>query len=663
MTIIQSAVHDNSGDLAENQEPPPSGRLIQDAETFFCLKRWSQNTLTINKKGHLTLNIDEHSLDLYQLAQALASEKQWPVLLRFPALITKNISAIQNAFANAIKKMDYKNDYTLAYPLKVNPHASVVKTMMESEHAEHMSFEVGSKAELIIALTATTKNQRIMCNGFKDAGYISLVLEAAKVGQKVCLVFETLDEVEHLIAMLEQQKKSKNSSGKDSLLPEDLFLGLRLRLSTPVEGHWEDSNGKYSKFGLSSIEALQVIGTLEKYDLLSHLRAMHIHPGSQILAIKELSGCFQEAVRFYHELLKLNAPIEYVDIGGGLAMDYSGAAEEKLRDYTLDDYATAIVQPMKKYCQENNLPEPHIISETGRNTVALSSMLLTDIKPLGELNENHVKPVDKLKNNHSFFIQQLWELHLFIEGFHNIEKNEKQIEAAHAQHEFLLNNIREEFLDNKLTLSDLAWAEKMVAHNQSLLHAGLTHAVDVMGVHSEKSIHQSCALQKNYQKYIANFSVFQSMPDYWGIQQFFPMLSLHGYEKELTRSGVFYDLTCDSDGVVKHYLHPEKLQSTLKMPDCDVEFMGIFLMGAYQEIMASGHNLFEKLPCLDVTWNAKTQQFETHLYEACDIGDSLSAIGYDELNLVELSRKKFSAPMHALIQANLEKNSYLEYAN
>lgn len=624
MTVIQCTAHNNSGEVSDNQEPPPSGRFTQEAESFFCLKRWSQNTLQINQDGHLLLNIDDTYLNLYHLAQNLAQEKHWPVLLRFPALITKNISAIQTAFAKAIEKTAYHNDYTLAYPLKVNPHASVVKAMMESEHAEHMTFEVGSKAELIIALATTTHNQRIMCNGFKDVAYLSLVLEASCAMQKICLVFETLDEVNQLLKLLEQ---------KNQHLPEDLFLGLRLRLSTPVNGHWEDSNGQHSKFGLSSAEAIQVIDSLKKHDLLSHLRAMHVHPGSQILALKELSGCFQEAVRFYHELLKFNAPIQYVDIGGGLAMDYSGAAEETLRDYSLDDYAMAIIEPMGKYCRQHNLPQPHIISETGRNTVALSSMLLTDIRPLGESNEHHLNPISKPENQESLFIHQLWQLHYFISSFHNND----HAEATHAQQDFLLENIQQEFLNNQLSLSDLAWAEKVCAHNQVLLQGPIS-----------------------YQKYIANFSVFQSMPDYWGIQQFFPMMSLHGYDHALTQSGVFYDLTCDSDGVVKHYLHPEKLQSTLKMPNCPVEFMGIFLMGAYQEIMASGHNLFEKLPCLDITWDAEKQTFESHLYEACDIGDSLAAIGYDELNLIERSQNKFTPAMHSLIEANLEKHSYLE---
>lgn len=623
---------------AENQEPPPSGsRLlsvnslepiknnIQQAESFFCLQRWSQNTLHINELGHLALEIDDVHLDLYHLAQNLADQGQWPVLLRFPALITKNISAIQHAFAKAIEHTGYKNQYTLAYPLKVNPHVSVVKAMMQSCHAENITFEVGSKAELIIALTQTTHQQRIMCNGFKDASYLSLVLEAAQAGQKICLVFETLDEVHHLMALLKSLKID---------LPEDLYLGLRLRLSTPVAGHWEDSNGQHSKFGLSSIEALHVVETLKNHHYLSHLKAMHIHPGSQILALSELSSCFQECVRYYHELLKLNAPIQYVDIGGGLAMDYSGAAEEKLRDYTLEDYALAIIKPMEKHCREHNLPYPHIISETGRNTVALSSMLLTNIESLGQQENDTQEPIAKLAHNQSVFITQLWELHLFISSFHNSE----HAEAVHTQQDFLLENIRKEFINNQLSLSDLAWAEKVYAHNQVLLEGPVS-----------------------YQKYIANFSVFQSMPDYWGIQQFFPMMSLHGYQHELTRTGVFYDLTCDSDGVIKHYLHPEKLQSKLNMPNCTVEYMGIFLMGAYQEIMASGHNLFEKLPCLDITWNAEKHAFEMHTYEACDIGNSLEGIGYDQTELLAQSYQKFDgSSMHNLLKKNLTSTSYLE---
>lgn len=631
MTIIRCATHKTSGQFPEEQEPPPSGLLaysyethdtpIEKAKSFFCLKRWGQDTLDINAKGNLSLAVDDVSIDLYELAKTLVQQEQWPVLLRFPHLITRNVGAIHEAFFKAIKKTGYQNQYTLAYPLKVNPHASVVKTMMTSSYGKNMTFEVGSKAELIIALTQTTHKQRIMCNGFKDESYLQLVIEAAKAGQKLCLVFETLNEV-HLLTKIANE------------IPENLYLGLRLRLSSPVEGHWEDSNGQHSKFGLSSTEAIHVISTLKQKIGLQHLKAMHIHPGSQILALRELSSCFQECIRYYHELFKLGAPIEYVDIGGGLAMDYSGATEEKLRDYTLDDYAMAIIGPMEKYCREHDLPQPHILSETGRNTVALSSMLLTNIMPLGE--ELDSRSGVKHNKNASIFIQQLWELHLFIGNF----QNDEHVEAAHAQQEFIMQNIRQEFLENKLTLTDVAWAEKVYFINLALLD-----------IPSREP--------KNYQKYTANFSVFQSIPDYWGIQQFFPIMSLHGYQHELTRHGVFYDLTCDSDGVIKHYLHPDKTQSKLSMPDCPVEFIGIFLMGAYQEIMASGHNLFEKLPCLDILWNEEKQAFEAHTYKACDIGDSLSAIGYDKAELIKLSKNKFNDTMHDQLQNTLESTSYL----
>jgi arginine decarboxylase len=511
-----------------------------------------------------------------------------------------------------LKKTHYQNDYTLAFPLKVNPHVSVAKTMAESGN---VLFEVGNKAELIIALTHAKHEQHILCNGFKDEHYLSLILKAAKAGQKIVLIFETLEELQQLVHLTPS-------------LPTNFCLGMRMRLSTPIAGHWEDSNGKHSKFGLSSLEALHVVETLKNHDLLSHLKLLHAHPGSQILAIKELSSCFNECVRYYHELLKLGAPIEIVDIGGGLAMDYSGEHKGNLRDYTLDDYALAIIKPMEQYCRKHHLPQPRILSETGRHTLALSSMLLTDIHPLGQ-QEILPAPQPELR---CIFIRQLWELHQFIVGFHNSE----HAEAVHTQQDFLLENIQKQFRDNKLSLAELAWAEKICAHNQILL-----------------------AGPSGYQKYLANFSLFQSLPDNWGINQFFPMLSLHGYQHELTRSAVLYDLTCDSDGVVKKYLHPNGPQSHLTLPDCPVKFVGIFLIGAYQEIMASGHNLFERLPCLEITWNTDEsgkRDIETHLYPGCDIADSLSAIGYDEADLIRKSRKKFKK---SVIEKHLTELNYM----
>lgn len=634
MTTFRRTKHNTSGAqpqlLAEEQEPPPSGlgkshyiphqsapknflNNIKTAKSFFSIQHWSQKTLNINKKGNVELNIEGNSLDLFNLAEYLSKNEQWPVLLRFPALIKKNIEAIQQAFSNAIAKTGYQNHYTLAYPVKVNPHASVVKTMMQSEN---VTLEVGNKAELIIALTHTGHQQRILCNGFKDTHYLSLIMKAAKAGQKIGLIFETMEELNTLIHLT-------------SHFPPDLCLGLRLRLSTPIAGHWEDSNGQHSKFGLSSLEALHVVDMLKKHNLLSHLKLLHVHPGSQILALKELSSCFNECIRYYHELLKLGAPIEIVDIGGGLAKDYSGEHNENCRDYTLDDYALAIIKPMEHYCRKHDLPQPQIFSETGRHTVALSSMLLTNVQPLLQHDELSV-PQPPLK---SPFICQLWELHQFIIGFHNNE----HAEAVHTQQNFLLENIQKQFRNNQLSLVELAWAEKICATNHALLAGPL-----------------------EYQKYLANFSLFQSLPDYWGIQQFFPMMSLHGYQHKLTRSAVLYDLTCDSDGVVKNYLHPDGYKSQLTLPDCPIKFIGIFLTGAYQEIMGSKHNLFEKLPCLEITWNTadpKNPLLETLLYPGCDIGESLSTIGYNKADLARKSRAKFNQP---IIEKHLTEMNYLK---
>lgn len=617
---------------AEEQEPPPAGLSqpqrysshhnlkksltnIKNAESFFGVQHWSQKTIHINTQGNLSLDIEGSPLDLHDLAQHLAKQEHWPVLLRFPSLIKKNIIAIQDAFAKAMVKWDYPKSYTLAFPLKVNPHISVVKTMMQ---CENVTFEVGNKAELLIALTHVSHEHMILCNGFKDKEYLSFIVEAAKANQNICVIFETLEELELL-------------SQVTSTLPATLSLGMRLRLNTPIAGHWEDSNGQHSKFGLSSLEVLNAIESLKKHSFLSHLKLLHVHPGSQILAIKELSSCFKECIRYYHELLKLGAPIQTVDIGGGVAKDYSAEDKTLLRDYTLEDYALAIVKPMKQYCEKHQLPLPNLISETGRHTLALSSMLLTNIQPLGQ---QETLPVEE-PTFKSPFIQQLWELHQFIVGFHNTE----HAEAVYSQQEFLLKNIQKQFVNNQISLAELAWAEKICAHNHSLL-----------------------AGPAGYQKYLANFSLFQSLPDYWGIEQFFPMLSLHGYQHELAQSGVLYDLTCDSDGVVKTYLHPDGIHSQLQLPNCPINFIGIFLMGAYQEIMASGHNLFERLPCLEINWTTDEtgeRTIETHLYPGCDIGESLVNIGYDEAELVEKSRAKFNEANGALVEKYLLDTNYM----
>lgn len=561
---------------------------IRIASEYFKIRQWSQDTIRINARGHLEVCLDHATkIDLYSLVEQLKQQgHHCPVLLRFPQLIENQVTRIQQAFQRSIAQTGYANRYTYVYPIKTNPHAGVLRTLGKNPT---LGFEAGSKAEFLLLLTQVSKEQLILANGFKDAAYLQCAIQASQQGQRLCLVLETFEETQQLIALSQQQP----FAGK---------LGVRVRLNNTSTGKWSDSNGQYSKFGLSCTELIHTISLLREHGLLQQLNTLHIHPGSQILTLSEIMKCVQECIRYYHEVVTLGANLEFLDIGGGLSVEYSPAGHEEFKNYTIEDYAQAVVEQLKQYCEQHELACPHILSESGRALMAHTSMLITNVIPLKKAIDLK-QPAPATEDLP--VIHELWNFYLAI----NNKYHKDQLTAAEKQLERLLTSIKYEFTERQLPLAQLAKAEQLYEACLSLLARKF----------------QAVAKHSPYQqyKYLANFSLFQNIPDHWGIKQFFPLLPLHGFKHALTDQAVFYDLTCDSDGVIRQYLHPQKLQATLKIPgNIEPKYIGIFLLGAYQEILGSRHNLFERPLCVDVTADGLT------VYPYCDIQTSFAGLGY-----------------------------------
>ena len=620
---LYTSIHQSTGSPSALRKSEVSPH-IAEAESFFKIRQWSQDTLKINAQGNIAVSLNEHiSLDLYQYANSLVTQGYTlPLLLRFPTLVTREVKRLQYAFSQAIQAASYHNRYTLAYPVKVNPHASIIDAFLEQGE---VAFEVGSKAELLLVLAKAEKHHLIICNGFKDETYFKLALEAATRGQNICIVLETFAEATILTRLSANQKiKAK--------------LGVRARLNSAVDGHWQDSNGQYAKFGLTNYELIECVHLLKKHHLLEQLQLLHIHPGSQILSLSSMIKCFQECLRYYHELRLLGVPICDVDIGGGVAIDYAAGEQDLLKDYVVEEYAMAIVTQMAHYCETHHLPQPHILSETGRATVAYSSMIITDVRTLNHKEAETVTP--QTSGRHPI-LRQLWELYRFIPS-HAEESQRQELLAPLSQ---LLKNAKHAFVSGELTLSELAWAEHVFKEAQGMMQEQ-GHSTHTGG---------------RSQKYLVNLSLFQSLPDHWGIKQFFPMLALHGYQNPLTHTGTFYDLTCDSDGVFKQYLHPHRIQHTLRLPEHPLKYVGFFLTGAYQEILASTHNLFGKPMCVDFIPEEDPMGFDVRSYAFCSIEESLASFGYEEVTLAKKTRQKFGgSDLCDRMLANFKNHSYLD---
>jgi len=584
----------------------------QSAQTY-AIDNWGEGYFAINDKGHVCVKPSSEQateLDLYEIALSL-NDKQLslPVLVRFTDILKDRVKRLQNAFAKACEHHNYQGSYTPVYPIKVNQQRKVVEGILA---ADNIGLEAGSKPELLVIM-ALSKKGVVVCNGYKDRAYIRLALIGLKMGLDLHLVIEKPLELELII----------EEAAKLNIKPQ---LGVRIRLSSISAGKWQNSGGEKSKFGFHANEVLQLIDRLKQADLLDTLKLMHFHMGSQIANIHDIKIALKEAGQFYVELHRLGANIKIVDAGGGLGVDYDGSRSrrESSINYSLDEYAQNIVRSFADICAEKDLPQPNIITESGRALTAHHAVLITNVTDIESVYSNEAELL-ALPNNSNL-----------VEHYHDAQ--------------FELSEARAQFTQDKLGIDGLAQAE----NNYSLVCQQIKNNLNPTN-QSEATILQELN-EKLADKVFCNFSMFQSLPDVWGIDQIFPIMPIHRLNEQPTRRAVLQDLTCDSDGRIDQYIDGQNIEHTLPIHPIDSQqpyLIGFFMLGAYQEILGDMHNLFGDTHSINIELDDNGYHFYD-LHKGENVADLLDYVHISTEELKIAYREK-------LVNSSLSKKDQHDY--
>lgn len=549
-----------------------------------------------------------------------------PLLLRFPHITEKQINTLYNTFNSSIKEYDYKGAFKAVFPLKVNQLPNFIHPLINEGKNFNYGLEAGSKAELVIAMTYNNLGAPITVNGFKDKEMIHLGFIAKSMGHDITLIIEGLNELEMIIEVLNETKMESPS------------IGLRVRLHSGGSGLWAKSGGINSKFGLTSTEILEAYELMEENNVVKYLTMIHFHIGSAMNSIKPLKKALREAGHIYAELKNLGATnLDSINIGGGLAVEYN--AYERTRFYSLSEFSNDVIFTLKEIAKQKNVAEPNIFTESGRFISAASTVLITPVLELfsAEYELDHLN----LKEKNPPLIQELYDL------FRDMSKK--------TAYEFMHDSI--DHMESLLTLFDLGYIDLQDRSNAEILtHQVIKKAISLLEIDHYEELKK---LDENIQeKYLLNFSVFQSLPDYWGIEQEFPIMPITHLDRKPTRSASLWDITCDSDGEI-----PFDMKKPLYLHDVNLNkedyFIGFFNVGAYQDTLGMKHNLFSHPTEVNVVFKNGEVVLEKIL-ESQKIIDILEDIDYDTEDIRSILRKNLNDHNFKDIEKYLNENSYLK---
>ena len=543
---------------------------LQSARETYAIEHWGDGYFDINERGHVAAYPKRDArlgeVDLHEVAAKIRQEGlSLPVLVRFTDILRNRVLLLHQGFDAAIEEMGYAGAYTPVYPIKVNQQRAVIEGILDSGPLK-IGLEAGSKSELLAILALAKRGSTIVCNGYKDRAYIRLALIGKRLGLNVFIVVEKPAELELVIS----ESKTLNVEPQ---------LGVRVRLSSISAGKWQNSGGEKSKFGLHASEVLRLVEVLEDNGSLDWLKLIHFHMGSQIANINDVKTALREAGRYYVELRRLGAPIAVMDVGGGLGVDYEGthSSSDCSINYSIDEYAHSIIRSFSEICQEYDLPHPDLITESGRAMSAHHAVLITNIINVESVAEDIPEPTQSEA-------KPLQDLCAVLRRL----PNEPPL-ALYLDAKFDLEEARAMYVQGKLSLNELAEAER--------LNAAICQTVRKK-LNLRLRAHREALDELNERladKVFCNFSVFQSMPDAWAIDQIFPMMPLQRLDEEPSRRAVLQDLTCDSDGQINAYLDRQSIETTMPLHEVspgEGYLIGAFLVGAYQEILGDMHNLF-----------------------------------------------------------------------
>ena len=582
---------------------------------IYWTKAWAEGYFDVNEKGHVVVKPSRKGAggDLYELVQSLVERGiEAPILLRFDDIIRDRVHYLQKAFTSAIKEFHYRSSYCIAFPIKVNPQRHVVEIVREAGKKQAIGLEVGSKPELtaIMALEDSTE-ALLLCNGYKDAEYIELALMATKLGRRTIIIIEQVYELK-----LVQESAAK--------LGIDAEVGFRMKLSNKGSGRWQSSGGDTAKFGLSTQEIVECLDQLKAMGKSHWLKLLHFHIGSQITSIESIKKALHEGARVFVELAKICPSLAFFDAGGGLAVDYDGTktTSDSSMNYTVEEYARDVVSAIGEECLKEGLDDPIIITESGRALVAHHSVLITEVIDVTQV----PIVVDKLPPPPS--------AHDILLTLASLYENLTALNAQETLHDVieLKEKILDEFVLGTMGLLERAWAETIY---RKLIYKIWKISRELPYVPEDiENLSKSL-----YETYFCNFSVFQSLPDSWAISQLFPIMPIHRLLQEPQHEAILADLSCDSDGKIDSFVSRKGPIANIKLHDFTVPYyLGIFLVGAYQEIMGGLHNLFGDTNVVHAELDSSGRWNVTQVVEGDTIEEVLRYAQYDPEKLMERLR-------------------------
>lgn len=601
---------------------------IEDSTEIYNVSGWGLKYFSINEKGHVQVTPKPGCvpIDLRDVIDELRlKDVSAPLLLRFPDILDDRIRKLSNCFKKAAEEYNYEGESYVVYPIKVNQMRQVVEEIISHGNKYRIGLEAGSKPELHAVLGLTSNaNSLIICNGYKDEDYVELALLAQKMGKRIYIVVEKLNELKLISTVSRRLGISPN-------------IGIRIKLTSAGSGKWEGSGGDVSKFGLNSSELLEALEFLEKNKMRDSLKLIHFHIGSQITKIRRIKNALREAMQFYVQLSKMNFNLDFVDIGGGLGVDYDGtrsASGESSMNYSIQEYVNDSVFALVDACQKNGLKQPAIIAESGRSLTAHHSVLIIEVLETTHLplwNDNEVIPE---------------ESHELAKELYNIWDKINPSRVFEDWHDAL--QIREEALElfslGLLDLTTRAQIEKLfwsVARDVNEMTLSMKHPPEEL----------SKVSRMLPEKYFCNFSLFQSLPDSWAIDQMFPIMPIERLNEKPTRECTIQDITCDSDGKISRFVSPQGTSYSLPVHSLKANehyYIGVFLVGAYQEILGDMHNLFGDTNAVHISIGKDGYEIE----QIID-GEPVA----DVLDYVEYNPKKLVRNLEAWVSASMKNGS------
>ena len=621
--------------------------IIEQTSEIYGIDNWGADYFGVNRKGHLIVRAPEGEnlvADLKEIIDDLSKRGvNTPVLLRFPQLLFGQIRKLQSAFKKSIKEFDYQGGHLCVYPMKVNQNRAVIEEYLREGSRYDFGLEAGSKAELYAALALEqSKDSLLVLNGFKDRDFVRLAFAGAGAGKNVVIVIEKLSELEHTLSLADEL----TAANPDADLP---MVGVRVKLYSKGSGKWEKSGGEAAKFGLTTTEILEVIRRLQETNRLDMLKLLHFHIGSQLTDIKRIKNAMKEAARTYAKIRQMGIDIQYLDVGGGMAVDYDGSRTsfESSANYNAREFANDVIYMIKMVCDDENVPHPTIIQESGRYLSAYHAILVTNVQDEIETVVEDLTPM-QIEKDDPQVVRELYDLRETITAKNYREYYHDALE--HREELFTMFNLGLITLEDKGKGEVLFWDICEKSDQFAQLKKYVSEEFDDLR-------RLMCA------KYLANFSVFRSIPDNWALEQLFPIVPIHKLNKKPTEYATLCDITCDSDGIVDKFVDLHDIKPVLDLHKLEKDqpyYLAIMLVGAYQEVMGNNHNLFGVPHEAHIFIGEDGHIIKKVIYGAT-LGDALATVRFDTVQLHDSFRRQVLSRIKEGKLSTKEGNQLIEF--